>query len=439
MDEPDGATIERAMEQCLLQRHGRRPTQDQIRDGFEAAMGLVNGYVPTFGELIALGIEEHLAFDGGRKQQARGLLDRFCCRRVGWDSVRRTGQEGGAGGPSFGFTVHPAYAQRVWDRARAIDGPWRRCNYIPTTTRTYLQPIFNETSAANGQQFGGLTAFMGQGEIFPTTTTDGRLGMIELTCERLMIACNISRDLLRDTTQRIAAELEYMSITTMRRAVESMMVLGNIRGSGVAYQDPGCLQGVITAPSTVTVAKASGDPSHGISKADLDAAAGAIAAPNQMSPNYCVHMSAATKAAIWQLASNGGWDIIQTLPDGQGGRVEYLHGARVIPNEFCPNLGTPGDVIFADWNDYSLCYVQVNPLASPLGFAIRQPADAGHLGVVGMPANAVESRMSEHMYFTQDLASFLWKCRLSGHWRWSGTAVDAQGNTVGPASIVAAR
>ena len=81
-----------------------------------------------------------------------------------------------------------------------------------------------------------------------------------------------------------------------------MMILGNITQGGVATQVPGCLQGVINANSTVTVAKASGDSGAVISKADIDAAAGAIAAPNQQSPNFCCHMNAAVKAAVEELA-----------------------------------------------------------------------------------------------------------------------------------------
>ena len=47
-----------------------------------------------------------------------------------------------------------------------------------------MQPIFNETSAANGSQFGGLTAYMGQGEIQILQPTDAKLCMLELDAER---------------------------------------------------------------------------------------------------------------------------------------------------------------------------------------------------------------------------------------------------------------
>ena len=491
----DGPLIQRTWTDFMVKRHGvpryepptRRgerfggnPDPESIERGYSMAMRSVHkGKVPTTGDVYRALLTECFAWDAERKDQARRALGRMLCGQRDWydpgerDYIMRTGQEGGMGGPTYGFTVHPFHANRTMDRARTTDGPWLRCNWIPEPTRAneYHQSIFNESSPGNSGAlgtgaFGGLRTYMGTGETFAIAPTDAQLGMIVLPFLRLNATLNVSRDLLYDSTERIMETVDYMSYTAIRRGIEQQMLLGNVmpmvNGVIPPAQAPGCLQGAIVAPSTVVAGRTTGQTSNTITAANIDAIWGFIAAPN--SRNAVWHCNKQTLVAIDQLNTAGQLPEMYT-PQGRGGN-EYplLRGRPIILSEFSPNIGAQGALLCVDWTDYDLAFRTMNPLDSPLSFVIAHPNDVAHEGARGLPPGAIESRMSEHFRWSEDLATFYWKMRLNGRFRWGnvgpilaaapngqtqtqtltgcspsyGSCTDGQGNLIGAAACMAA-
>ncbi len=62
---------------------------------------------------------------------------------------------------------------------------------------------------------------------------------------------------------------------------------------------------------------------------------------------------------------------------------------------------------------------KLKPTESPLAFGVEIPNDLGHRGIIGLPEDAVESRMSAELLFSTDSLAFCWKFRGDGRFLWA--------------------
>jgi hypothetical protein len=218
-----------------------------------------------------------------------------------------------------------------------------------------------------------------------------------------------------------------------------------INGSGTAVGSGPCPQGAINSPCTVTVSKGSTSASS-ISAANIDLQWSAIAAGNKR--NAVWHCNDDTADQLDQLAVSGQWSETIYIAAGRyGNEFALIKGRPLIPSECCPVIGSPGDLICVDWTDYVLTYVVPkptnNPLAvedsSPLSFNVTVPDDQYHSGMVGLPPDAVESRVSDQKYFDTDSLGYAWKIRADGHFLWNSTMTNINGAVVGPCAVIAQR
>lgn len=370
---------------------------------------------PTFGEVVAAAFKARTCHDDAKR-------DRLLA------TISRTMTEGLSGGQG-GFAVAYGLADDVFDRARQTDGPWKRANWWPVKTYEWRFPVVNETGLASGKRFGGLTSQWGLSETQEPAPSDGKLANITFKNERLLIFTNISHDLFADS-ESLSRWLYYAACAEFRYAIEAAMILGVENGVGPV--------GVIGAPWTVVVPKDSGQTAGTITASNIDNLWAAISPEN--SENCVFHANKATISYIDKLAQSGQFPEGLYFPRGYtGNQYATIKGCDLIPNNFCPNVGTPGDLIAVDWSDYVLTYVRPKPTDSSLTFLIDVPTDSGHRGIVGMPRDAVEARRTEHYLFQNDVYSFAFKYRGSGSMLWAGTSADANGNVIGPAAVIAQR
>jgi HK97 family phage major capsid protein len=403
-------------------RLDRIPDDDEPEIGtlrhYEAEMRKVHGRAPSLGEIVAAAFEASTCHDDLRRNQICGALERTM-----------SGMSGSAGG----FLIPVGMAEDVFDRARQTDGPWRRCRWWPVRTREWFWPVATEQSRAQDQRYGGVASQWGMGEITPVPVADAKLDCVKFVANRLIVRTLVSRDIWSDA-ESLHRWLAYVAVAEFRNAIEEAMILG----PGTAMNTIVCPQGVINAPSTVAVAKDSGQTAGTVSVGNLMAQWAAIAPGNKQTA--CWHANNATIAAIDKLCGSGQFPPNLYFPRGyMGNQHATIFGADLIPSEYCPNLGQKGDVICVDWNDYILTYLKMDPANSPLSFAVDVPADSGHRGLVGMPPDSTEMRLSEDKYFDQDILACNFKYRGDGRFTWTGTSKDAQGNVIGPAAVVAAR
>jgi HK97 family phage major capsid protein len=336
-------------------------------------------------------------------------------------------------GVAGGFLLPVAQAEDVFDRARQVDGPWRRCRWWPVRTREFKWPVATEQSRAQDQRYGGFASQWGSSEVVAVPVSDTKLDLLTFVANRLVVRTIVSRDIWADA-ESLHRWLVYVATAEFRNAIEQAMILG----PGTALNTAICPQGVINAASTVVVAKDSGQTTGTLSVGNLTAIWGAIAPGNKQTA--CWHANNQTIAAIDKLMGSGQFPPNLYFPRGyMGNQYATIYGADLIPSEYCPPLGQQGDCICVDWNDYILTYLKMDRANSPLSFAVDVPMDSGHRGLIGMPPDSVELRASDEKYFDQDLLACNFKFRGDGKFIWSGTGKDAVGNVIGPAAVVQSR
>lgn len=376
-----------------------------------------HGRAPTLGEIVAAGWEARTCFDDHK----RGKIT---------DSLHRTMSGAVGGGSLGGFLVPWGMADDVLDRARQVDGPFARVNWWAVPTREFKIPAVSETSVATGSRFGGIVSQQGKGEFSHRTPGDGKVAMIDTEQERITILTIVSRDLFTDSPM-LNRWLSYVAVAEMRAVIEGLLINGPTSGVSVTTGP----SGAINSPCTVSITRATGGQLKAV---DIDKLAAAIAPGNWQSPMMAFYANKQTCEVIDQLAVSGQWPEIPYIPAGGSMWTPHptLKGKPLIQTNYCPAVGTAGDLIAADFGDYVFTYLKMNPKDSPLSFALEPPSEGFHLGTVGMPEGIVEARMSGERYFDTDSVVIAFKLRGDGKWLWNSTSLDAQGNVIGPCAVI---
>jgi HK97 family phage major capsid protein len=401
-------------------------------------------YAPTFHESVRSMLVAATTFDSGHRGSLIGNLNRGHYHQSERHNFRtpqylglpdlltpsRTMVE--SIGAKGGFTVAYSVRDQVVDKARTTQGPWSRCNIWEVETHEYLCPVVYETSQANGSRFGGFNSTVGMGEIVMPAASDGKLAQIRMVQDRILLYTTVSRDIWADSGS-IARWLHYCGLAEFRAQLENIM----INGSGPLGLGP---RGVITSPSTVVVAKQSGQAALSIVAANIDALYGAIADGN--TEQMVWHAGRDTIDAIDQLAVSGQYPEIQyakAFSRDNPNPWPTLKGKPLLTSPFCPATGNPGDLIAVDWTDYALTWLRPKPTSGGLEVVIGVPKDDQHRGMVGLPEGAVEMRVSDEFLFASDELAIAFKMRMGGGFFWPGTSTLQDGHVVGPAAIVAQR
>jgi HK97 family phage major capsid protein len=385
-----------------------------LRDSVRA--GTKSG--PSLGEVMSLMFGVTTCFDDGMRQ-------------AGVQALKRTGV--GFSGPGYGFALPVEMAEDIVDRARTTDGPWRRCLWRGVKNRQFAWPAVNETSRASGSRWGGIQAKWGLPETVLPPDTSPSLTRVNFDLKRLLIFVGpVSRDLWFD--QDLLGEwLNYTAIAEMRAAIELAMIQG---ASGEGAAGP---IGVVGHPATIVVAKDGGQSAGTITSNNIDGVWASIYAGSKERAVW--HCNDATLQKIDQLAVSGQFPEALYIPAGLAGNERpLLKGRPLIVSEFCPNIGSPGDLIAVDWSDYFMAYYRPNPMESPLRLTFGPtPTDPNHRGILGLPEGAVEARMSDEFYFTTDSLAFAWKMRADGKPIWTSSITAYSGNKVSFAAVIAQR
>jgi HK97 family phage major capsid protein len=285
----------------------------------------------------------------------------------------------------------------------------------------------SESSRANGSRWGGMQASWGYSEGSAPATADGQIGRVQFVQNRLLLQTQVSRDLMQDSAS-IGRWLKYTALAEIRYCIEDAL----INGSGISLGTGApCPMGVLAAPATISVKRASGGT---IGAGDIDTLwskmyAGCL-------PNAVWHCGPDTLKAIDSIPTGGQYPELLYARPGQGdnGVFGTIKGRPVIVLDQMPALGTAGDLVVCDWTQYVLTFLQLNAIGSPLSFSFEPPRDDYHRGLIGLPEGAVESRFSEDVLFATDIYALMFKFRGDGGFLWPQTKTTAASVKVGPAA-----
>lgn len=371
--------------------------------------------------------------DGFRLPRHMGLADFM------YAGVQRAGTESLSGGSTYGFLVKPEYGTFVADRARNRIWPGSFVNIweVPSTLE-YKCGINSETNPAIASQFGGLMPNQfGHGElVLGALAADGKVGEVTIANARLLAYTIVSEDIWKDSAT-LGRWFHYSALAGFRNAIEAALIQGLPSGLGP--------RGVVNNAKCVKVTRQSGGT---IGATDLDILYESVSSGSAENAVWVVSKPALK--AIRAIASAGSPSALQFprswSPDDPF-RRPTLYGRPVIESPYASALGTPGDVLIADFSQYALTWIRPRTIFSdstviPAGalemsfLAPGEMPDNFHRGLIGMPLDSVEMRGSRDLLFDTDRMAIGFKYRGGGDFLTTAQTTTEVGVTVGPAAYL---
>src|SRR5581483_2671890 len=245
-------------------------------------------------------------------------------------------------GSEGGFLVPPEFSAQIMQRVYDND-LLSRCQSYTVGGSSMAFPIVDETSRADGSRFGGVLGHW-DAEAAQFTATKPGFGRLELALKKLLTLCYVTEELLQDSGTPLQ---QYL---TNLYAQEIAFKIGNaiVRGTG-----SGMPQGILNAPSLVSVSKETGQAATTILYENIVKMWQRMWAASRQNAIWLINQD--TEQQLMQLALNiGTAGTAAYLPPGGLSEKPYgtLMGRPVIPVEFCSTLGTVGDIILVDLSQF---------------------------------------------------------------------------------------
>lgn len=277
------------------------------------------------------------------------------------------GNEGS--GPDGGFAVPPEFARTIASVAYGEESLLARCDATPVSGNNMTFP--NDETTPWGST-GIYAAWEGEGD--QTTPKKPSLKQSELRLRKLKVLVAASEEMLAD-----AAAMSAHITRKMGEAVDWKINDAIVNGTG-----SGQPLGIMTAASTVSQAKESGQTAVTINATNIAKMYGRCLKAGGNSLAWLIHPDAMNQIMVLSLNNNPIWtppqEGFKAAPNG------FLLGRPIIETDACQTLGTVGDVILGNFAGYR---------------AITKGGGA-------------DFATSMHLWFDQDLMAFRLTFRMDG-------------------------
>lgn len=247
-----------------------------------------------------------------------------------------------------GVLVPPAFSTAIWDRVRMKSNSLLQyCDRIAVDpgNESVTFPAIAESSRANGSRWGGVQGYW-KSELTAMTSSQMKFRDVKLSPHELYVFLYVSDKLLRNAPGTASQYMEQSAADEIAFKIGDSIINGDGTGKPV---------GVIGHAATVSVAKESGQ------------AAASIQYKNLSNMWARCHMNYRS-SAVWFVNQDVETALREmTMPVGTGGVPVYLppggasdspysrlFGREVVPIEYCPTLGTVGDIILANLEAYAV-------------------------------------------------------------------------------------
>lgn len=305
-----------------------------------------------------------------------------------------------------GFLVDVDFAETILTRAYDMGEIAKRVFKlgISSNANGIKIPGIDETSRVTGSRWGGVQAYwVGEGDA--ATATKPRFRLIELDLKKLMAIWYVTDELMSDATA-------LTGIANQAFAEEIMFMIEN---SVLAGTGAGMPLGILNAPCTIQVAADKGQPSKTLSYQNVLNMWARMWMRSRYNSVWLINQDVEPQLYSMSLVTGTSGSPVY-MPSGmaKGEAVSpyaTLFGRPVIPVEYCSTLGTPGDIILADFTQYVM-------------------ADK----------NTMQQMSSIHVRFLTDEMTFRLTYRADGQPIWNAPLTPFQGtNTKSPFITLAAR
>lgn len=292
---------------------------------------------------------------------------------------------------SGGFLVPPQMATAIWDRVRATnDNLLARTNNFTVTGNKFTLPVNSETSRVNGSRWGGTRAYW-EGEADQFTQSRPKFGQRELNLKKLEVFTYVTNELLDDASVALEQYINRVAVDELNFKIGDSIVNGT--GAGMP-------QGVLNAACLVSVSKESGQAAATVNYTNIVKMFARLYGPSRANAVWLINQDVEPQLHQMSLAVGTGGSAVY-LPPGGASDVPYsrLYGRPVIPVEWCPTLGTVGDILLVDLSQYAT-----------------------------ITKGGIASAMSIHLRFDYDESVFRWIFRMDGQPLWSSALTPFKGS-----------
>jgi len=300
------------------------------------------------------------------------------------------------------FLIPPTFSNEIYERAYSNDLLSRTDQYS-VTGRTMVFPANAETSRVNGSRAGGVLSYWAD-EGQPVTATKPTFRRLTLTLRKLMVFGVVTQELLEDAPQTLGT---YLS-KKFSEEVEFRVGDAIINGTSGAGQP----RGILNSPAKVAVSKESNQQAATIAYANVVKMYSRMWAPSRKSAAWFINQDVEPQLLTLTMPT-GTTAYPVYLPPGGASEAPYgtIFGRPVIPIEFCPTLGTEGDIILADLSQYAV-----------------------------ISKGAPDTQMSMHLYFDSDQMAYRTIFRIDGESWWNAPLTPYKGSaTQSPIITLATR
>lgn len=246
-------------------------------------------------------------------------------------------------GSAGGFSVPPGFASGIWDGVND-GGPDDLLSMTTPNDMTGVDswtiPANAETSRATGSRFGGVQGYW-ISEAATITESNPTLREITLQLSEVAALVPASQKLLRNSAG--------MGAYIQRAATEELAFLINnaiVSGTGVGQP-----LGLLNSACTVSVAKEAGQPASTIVTENLDKMWDRILPRSKRTGQWYRNID--TGKQLRQMTRDvgtGGSSAWMPAGGVSAAPFETIFGRPVVEIEYCPTLGTVGDLFFADFS-----------------------------------------------------------------------------------------
>jgi len=359
------------------------PSVQVIREEYHNSAGEVRAYEPankgglgTFMKDIRLEAE-------GRGEDASKALKIL---RAALGANEKVGSEGG-------FLPQSDHAEMLFDAAKTSGVIAPLCAVINSSSNSTTVTMLDETSKADGSQYGGVAAYW-RAEAGSLTASKPKFRQAQVTLSSLDALFYATEEQLGDAPQ-LESFADQAFRTVMAWKLDDAIIGGN--GAGKPF-------GILGAPGTISVAKESGQVAATLNYQNIDNMKNRMLVDSRNKAKFFMHADAyqAVKNIV-KTGTNSDLFVGQQLSEF----LEYPY--QVIDQ--CRALGSVGDIILADFSQYFLF--------KKVGIAAAQ---------------------SMHVAFVTNERAYRWTMRVAGQPMRASAITDSYGsNTRAPFIVTAVR
>lgn len=244
-----------------------------------------------------------------------------------------------------GFLVRPEFADGILQRTYEEGQVTGRCQTVPMASNRLVLNALDEDSRATGQRYGGIQVFR-VAEAAAYAASQPKFRQLTLTANKLIGLMYATDEILEDTNA-----LASWAGQNFPKAFAFQLDDEAINGSGA-----GQMLGVLNSGAAIVVAEEAAQAAATIVTQNVLKMFSRLWAPSRKNAAWFINQDVEQQLYSLTLGSGTAVELLYTPAGYKNNGTQYgmLMGRPVIPIEQAATLGTQGDIILADMNQYLL-------------------------------------------------------------------------------------